>query len=131
MNPTLKLSATFAFLFTLAVSCTMAKVFDVRQLGATGDGKTLDTAAIQKALDDCEKSGGGIVELPAGTYLSRPIFLRSGTTLQLDTGAVLQARDEPADFLDAKGATLAFVNAKQLTDIAITGHGIIDGAGAR
>jgi len=131
MNPTLKLSATFAFLFTLAVSCTMAKVFDVRQLGATGDGKTLDTAAIQKALDDCEKSGGGIVELPAGTYLSRPIFLRSGTTLQLDTGAVLQARAEPADFLDAKGATLAFVNAKQLTDIAITGHGIIDGAGAR
>ena len=131
MNPKLKLSATFAFLFTLAVSCTMAKVFDVRQLGATGDGKTLDTAAIQKALDDCEKSGGGIVELPAGTYLSRPIFLRSGTTLQLDTGAVLQARAEPADFLDAKGATLAFVNAKQLTDIAITGHGIIDGAGAR
>ena len=131
MNPKLKLSATIAFLFTLAISLTTAKTFDVRQSGATGDGKTLDTTAIQKALDDCEKSGGGIVELPAGTYLSRPLFLRSQTTLQLDAGAVLQARDEPADFLDAKGATIAFLNGKQLSHVAITGSGIIDGAGAR
>ena len=131
MNPPIKLAAAFALLFTLAISSTTAKVFDVRQSGATGDGKTLDTAAIQKALDDCEKSGGGIVELPAGTYLSKPIFLRSQTTLQLDAGAVLQARDEPADFLDAKGATIAFVNGKQLREIAITGRGTIDGAGAR
>lgn len=131
MNPTLKPSAVFALFLILAIAPATAKVFDVRQSGATGDGKTLDTAAIQKALDDCEKSGGGIVELPVGIYLSRPIFLRSQTTLQLDAGAVLQARDEPADFLDAKGATMAFVNGKQLTDIAITGRGTIDGAGGR
>ena len=131
MNLTLKLSATTALLLLLAIAPIKAKVFDVRQSGATGDGKTLDTAAIQKALDDCEKSGGGIVELPAGTYLSRPLFLRSQTTLQLDAGAILQARAEPADFLDTKGATIAFVNGKQLSHVAITGHGIIDGAGAR
>ncbi len=106
-------------------------VFDVRQFGATGDGKTLDTAAIQSALDACGKAGGGIVRLPAGTYLSKPIFTRNHTTLQLDAGAKLQARDEPSDFLDENHATLAFINGKNLTNIAITGPGIIDGAGAR
>ena len=76
---------------------TSAKVFDVRQFGAKGDGKTLDTAAIQKALDECGNAGGGIVRFPAGTYLSKPIFLHSQMTLQLDAGAILQATDERAD----------------------------------
>jgi polygalacturonase len=107
------------------------KVFDVRQYGAAGDGKTLDTAAIQQALDECGRAGGGRVRLSAGTYLSKPIFLRANTTLQLDGGALLQARDEPADFLDANRATLALVNARGLTNITISGSGIIDGAGAR
>jgi polygalacturonase len=63
--------------------------------------------------------------------LSKPIFLRSQTTLQIDAGAVLQAHDEPSDFLDADGATLAFLNAKNLTNVVISGRGTIDGAGAR
>lgn len=112
---------------------TGAKVFDVRQFGAKGDGKTLDTAAIQKALDECGKAGGGIVRLAPGTYLSKPIFLRSSTTLQLDEGATLQATDEPNDFADPENSNrfLAFVNGSTLTNIAITGKGTIDGAGAR
>ena len=48
-------------------------VFNVRDHGATGDGKSLDTAAIQKALDACGEAGGGTVLLPPGTYLSRPL----------------------------------------------------------
>ncbi|MBI3877841.1 MAG: hypothetical protein HY300_18080 [Verrucomicrobia bacterium] len=109
-----------------------ARVFDVRQLGAKGDGKMLDTAAIQKALDDCGKSGGGIVRLAAGTYLSQPILLRSNTTLQLDAGATLQATDEPADFRRAgSGRFLSFINAERMTNITIAGAGVIDGAGAR
>src|ERR1039458_1353731 len=118
MNPMIKLSVVFAFAIFLAGCSTVgnphAKFFDVRQFGAAGDGKTLDTAAIQKALYDCGQSAGGFVEIPAGIYLSKPIFLRNKTALQLDAGAVLQARDEPSDFLDAKGATLAFVNGKTL-----------------
>ena len=78
-----------------------AKVFDVRQFGAKGDGKTLDTAAIQKALDECGKAGGGIVRFPAGTYLSKPISLHSKTTLLLDEGAILKATDDVQDFLKA------------------------------
>jgi len=109
------------------------KVFDVRQFGAKGDGKTLDTEAIQKALDECGKAGGGTVRLTAGTYLSKPIFLRSSATLQLDEGAVLQATDEPNDFAnpDKPGDKVAFVNGTSLTNIGISGKGTIDGAGAR
>ncbi len=131
----LKLISVLTLSFTLLAGISPAEAqtnaFDVRKFGATGDGATLDTAAIQAALDACGKAGGGIVELPAGNYLSKPIFLRSQTTFQLDAGATLQARDEHADFLDADGVTLAFVNGKNLADVTISGTGIIDGAGAR
>ncbi len=109
------------------------KIFDVRQFGAKGDGVTLDTQAIQKVLDDCGKAGGGIVQLTPGTYLSKPIFLRSETTLQLDEGAILKATDEPADFEKPNnpGSVIAFINGKDLTNAAIIGKGIIDGSGQR
>ena len=107
-------------------------VLNVRAFGAKGDGKTLDTAAIQAALDACGKAGGGGVELPSGIYLSQPVFLRNRTTLQLDASAVLKATDEASDFRNPKksGSFLAFVNGHKLTDIAITGQGAIDGSGA-
>jgi polygalacturonase len=108
-----------------------AGVFDVRQFGAAGDGKTLDTPAIQKALDECDRAGGGTVRLSAGTYLSKPIFLHGQTTLEIEAGAVLQATDDPADFVDRNGAGLAFVNGRGLTNLTLGGAGVIDGAGAR
>jgi polygalacturonase len=110
-----------------------SKVFDVRQYGAVGDGKALDTDAIQRALDECGKSGG-VVRFGPGTYLSKPVYVHSHTTIQLDAGAVLQATDEPDDFHSPTGNSaifLALVNGKDLTDVAITGAGTIDGAGAR
>ena len=110
-----------------------ARTFDVREFGAKGDGKTIDTAAIQQALDASGKAGGGIVRLKPGTYLSQPIYLRDKTTLQLDAGAKLLATDEPAHFDDPRKpqSRVAFVNGKDLTQVAITGGGIIDGAGER
>ncbi len=135
---------------------SVAKVFSVRELGAKGDGKTLDTDAIQKAFDECAKAGGGTVVLGEGVYLSKPIFFKSShTTLKLEEGATLQATDAPEDFAVARasrpsvseapksaemngrdaratsGAVTAFVNASGLTNIAILGEGKIDGAGAR
>jgi polygalacturonase len=114
-------------------SGSASKVFDVRHFGAKGDGQTPDTAAIQQTIDECGKTGGGIVVLPAGIYLSKPIFLRSNLTLQLDEGAILKATDEPADFEDSKEekGVLAFVNGKNLTNISMTGKGTIDGSGER
>ena len=116
-----------------ATAGASAKVFNVRQYGAKGDGKTLDTAAIQKALDECGNDGGGIVRFPTGTYLSQPITLHSKTTLQLDDGATLQATDERSDYRDPQrtNAFTAFVNGRNLQDVTITGQGTIDGAGGK
>ena len=58
-------------------------VNDVRAFGAKGDGKTKDTAAIQKAIDDCAAKGGGTVKLAGGVFLSGPILLKSHVTLDL------------------------------------------------
>jgi len=63
------------------------QVFDVTTYGAAGDGKTLNTHAIQAAIDAC--SAGGVVRIPAGVFLSGAIFLKSEMTLHLDEGAVL------------------------------------------
>jgi polygalacturonase len=115
-----------------------ARIFDVHEFGALGDGRTLDTAAIQKALDECGKSGG-IVRFGPGTYLSKPIFLHSRTTMELDAGAMLIGTDEPGDYQNPErkdkavtsASFLALINGKDLTDVTIAGQGTIDGAGAR
>lgn len=109
------------------------RIFDVREFGAKGDGQSLDTRALQQALDAAGKAGGGIVHLKPGTYLSQPLYLRDKTRLQLDRGATLQATDEPSHFDDPRKpqSRVAFVNGKDLSQIAITGAGVIDGAGAR
>src|SRR3982074_2098371 len=66
------------------------KVCNVKQYGAKGDGTTKDTAAIQKAIDDCTAGkGGGTVEVPSGTFVTAPIVLKSNMTLHLASGATL------------------------------------------
>ena len=118
-------------------------IFDVRLSGARGDGTNVDTAAIQKALDDCGKAGGGVVLFRKGTYLSQPITIHSKTTMQLDEGATLKATDDPKDYLPprvawedilggtSKGPLTHFLSGKNLKDVTITGKGTIDGSGAR
>ena len=123
-------------LFGFTTLTAAPKVFDVRDSGAKGDGKTSDTVAIQQALDECGRAGGGIVRIPAGTYLCKPLYMRSKTTLELQTGAVLKATDNEADFADptrpgAWRAFVALINGRKLSKIAITGPGKIDGSGER
>ncbi len=124
-----------AILFSISAN---AAVFDVREFGAKGDGKTLDTAAIQKALDECGRAGGGTVRLPAGTYLSGPLTLRTETTLQLDEGAKLQATGDHTAFLktgtnwlaaSSSGDFVPFIGGRWLTNVTIAGKGTIDGGG--
>ena len=99
-------------------------------MGATGDGKTFDTEALQKALDACGKAGGGVVLLPAGTYLCDPLTLRTKTTLRLEKGATLQATSEHEPFVrtDKPDAFHPFLGGKDLEDVTIEGEGVIDGA---
>src|SRR6185437_4259116 len=70
---------------------------DVRQHGAAADGKTNDTAAINRAIEAASASGGGSVRFPAGTYLAYSIHLRSRVTLHLEQGAVIVAGDTPME----------------------------------
>ncbi len=67
--------------------------YNVRSFGARGDGKTLDSPAINQAIDAAAAAGGGTVLLPAGTYLCLSIHLQSNIQLHLDQGAVLQAAE--------------------------------------
>jgi polygalacturonase len=70
--------------------------FDVRAFGATGDGKTLDSPSINKAIEAASAAGGGTVLFPAGNYLCYSIHLKNDIALYLDTGATIIAADPPA-----------------------------------
>jgi polygalacturonase len=105
----------------------------VHAFGAKGDGTTKDTAAIQKAIDSCAAQGEGTVRLTEGTYLSAPIVLKTGVTLQLDKGATLLGSPDHADYptkteFRAPGLQ-SLVSATNAEHVAITGDGTIDGNG--
>jgi len=73
-----------------------AGLFDVRNFGATGDGKTLDTDAVNHAIEAAEAAGGGVVIFPAGMYLCFSIHLKSNVHLHLLQGSAIVAADSPA-----------------------------------
>jgi polygalacturonase len=84
--------------FAQGTSGAARLTLNVRDFGATGDGTTKDTAAIQKAVDRCGVLGGGEVLFPAGTYLSGAIALRSNTTLRLTENAIITGSPDFADY---------------------------------
>ena len=109
---------------------------DVRKLGATGDGLTKDTAAFQRALDQCSSVGGGDVVVPAGDYLIGSIELHAHTTLRLERGARLIGSPDLADYpltrIRWEGqweqGYRALISATDADHIAIVGPGQIAGA---
>jgi polygalacturonase len=107
------------------------KVCDVRNYGAKGDGKTKDTAAIQKAIDDC--AGGGTVRVRVGKYVIGPIELRSDLTLDLIGGATLYGSDNAADYqrrMQMKEMWIQpLVSVTGAKNVTIHGAGTIDGNG--
>ncbi|MDF0486747.1 glycoside hydrolase family 28 protein [Sphingomonas sp. H39-1-10] len=119
---------------------------DARRFGARGDGKTIDTAAINRAIAAAAARGGGTVYFPAGHYASYTIRLMSAVTLHLDPGAILLAaapqgdagydRAEPIDpayehFQDFGHSHWrnSLIHGEGLHDIAIAGGGLIWGKG--
>ncbi len=83
-----------ATLFTFAFS---QSAYDVKSYGAKGDGVTLDTVAINKAIEAAAANGGGTIRFSAGTYLTFSIRLKSNITLYLDAGATILAADPVKD----------------------------------
>jgi polygalacturonase len=121
---------------------------DVRQFGAKGDGRTIDTPAINRAIEHAAARGGGTVYFPAGTYACYTIRLKSRVTLHLDSGATILAAAPPehgvggydvAEPMDATIATYqdfghshwrnSLIWGEGLNDIAIVGQGLIWGKG--
>jgi len=111
--------------------------FDVTDYGTVADGKTLDTQALQAAIDAASAAGGGVVNVPAGTYLSGALFLKSDVELHLQKGAVIRAIQDDAAFPDnwtrVAGIEMSWpaglINIYQQKNVRITGEGIIDGNG--
>jgi len=103
------------------------KTFNITCYGAKADGITDNTANIQKTIDDASTHGGGTVYIPAGTFLTGVINLRSNITLNLASNAVLLGSAKRADY--GSGDASPLISARNLQNIAITGAGTIDGNG--
>ena len=108
----------------VAANPSAAPVFNIRAFGAAGDRQTLDTAAIQRAIDACAAQGGGTVYFPTGGFLSGTIYLKSNVTLHLSAGAVLLGSTRIDDY-----PIKHLIYAKDVANIAIEGRGAIDGQG--
>jgi len=104
----------------------MAKesVFNIIDFGAIPDGKTLNTDAIQKAIDVCTKTGGGQVYVAPGVYLTGTIFLKDNVILYLEAGAMLLGSTRIEDYKPR-----SVIVAEGAHTIGIAGRGTIDGQG--
>jgi len=104
-------------------------IFNVTNYGALGDGTKDNTTNIQNTIDAANAAGGGIIEVPAGTFLSGPITLYSSMNLRVDTNGILQML--PLGIYPG-GATNAqtFIGCNGVHDLEISGSGTIDGQGA-
>jgi len=127
------LSIAAALAFTVLPAAAKTKVCNAHAYGAKADGTTKDTKAIQAAIDDCAKAGGGTVTLTGGKFVSGPIVLKSNITLDLAKDAILLGSSDHADYpaiteFRAPG-TQSLVRAANAENIAITGSGTIDGNG--
>ncbi|WP_217897073.1 glycoside hydrolase family 28 protein [Granulicella rosea] len=113
-----------------------AESLNPRSFGAKGDGKTKDTAAIQRAIDTCSKRGGGVVYVSPGTYLTGSIWIKSNVNLHLSAGATLLGSPDiedykapaemqkPVTWVTIRHLILAFKE----TNVALTGRGTVDGS---
>lgn len=126
----------------LAPAPAQAATFNVRDFGATGNGSTNDTTAINNAITAANNAGGGVVEFPSGTYRSaNSIHMKSNVTLQLNSGATILGspndtydppESNPFDQYQDYGHSHfhnAMIWGNNLTNIAFVGSGTIDGGG--
>jgi hypothetical protein len=122
-----------------------AKVFNIKDFGAVGDGQVLNTESINKAINFCSEAGGGTVLVPAGRFLTGTVELKSNMTLFLDYNATIMATDDKSQFKGANvkqedndqpigiGAksmsqwTRALILLEKVENVTITGSGTIDG----
>lgn len=113
-------------------------VYNVLDYGALNDGKNLCSKAFDTVIAECEKSGGGKVYVPAGKYLTGPIFLKSNTELYIEAGAELIFSNNISDYPVVtsrwegvkRECYASCINADNAENVSITGRGTINGNGA-
>ncbi|HEV8377254.1 MAG TPA: glycosyl hydrolase family 28 protein, partial [Tepidisphaeraceae bacterium] len=113
-----------------------AKVYNIRDFGAKGDGATLDTNAIQSAIDAANKDKGGMVLVPAGTFITGTVELKSNVTLHLAAQAKLLGSEKSEHFkagnnIPPGNGNIVLLSAANAENIRIEGPGTIDGNGAK
>jgi hypothetical protein len=120
-----------------SAAAAQTKTFNITDHGATPDGKTSNTAAIQQTIDACAKSGGGTVTIPKGEFVTGTILLKDNVTLHLEDGATLLGTLDLKEyknvdpFKDGLGAEVgyAMVAAVDAKNVSIEGNGTINGRG--
>lgn len=138
LSPHLRVLIIISALFISFISGAAAKAkLSIATAGAVGDGKTLNTAAIQKAIDQLAAKGGGTLVIPQGEFLSGAIYLKPGVNLHLDKGAVLKGSTNIEDYPELETRIEghfqtwipALLNASNVNHLRITGKGTISGGG--
>jgi len=113
-------------------------VCDIRDHGAVGEGKAVNTGAVRRAIETCHEAGGGTVRIPGGTWLTGPIRLRSHVNLCLDEGAEVRFSTRYADYLPVvftrwEGVECynysPLIYACDCENVGVTGQGTFDGQG--
>jgi alpha-L-rhamnosidase len=110
----------------------------ITQFGAVGDGRTMNTVAIQAGVDKLAAAGGGTLVVPEGVFLSGAVFLKPGVNLHLAKGAVLKGSTDINDYPNrptrieghSEAWRCALVNADRVDRLRITGEGTLDGSGS-
>ena len=129
---------TSSLLLFSAALVSNAAVYNILDYGAVSDTTRLSTSALQRAIDECSASGGGSVLVPAGSYKTGSIILRSHVTLNLENGATLYGSTDIKDYtpvstsyvsLRTNTPTVQLIYADSVSHVAITGQGVIDGRG--
>ena len=119
------------------VTAMPSERYVITEYGAVGDGRTLNTKAIQSAIDLCASQEGGTIVIPEGVFLSGAIFLKQGVNLHIEEDGVLKGTVNPEDYPqiftrwegEERVWTSAFINAFNISDLKLTGEGLIDGSG--
>lgn len=112
--------------------------FNVCDYGAVPDGRTINTKAIQKAIDACAQAGGGTVVFSPGTYLTGSIFLKERVDLRVDEEVLVQGVQDESEYPEIATRVAgietdwpaALINAHDVSNVRIYGKGTIDGAGS-
>lgn len=121
-----------SFVLLLFTSAFYAQVYNIVDFGAVGDGKTLNTTIIQRAIDSCASTGGGTVRIPKGTFITGTLILKSKINLHLDPGAELKGSSRIDDYKKYQRpgydeTRYGIIYALKADHVSITGLGIING----